>query len=30
VAWTFTLAWMIWLLVAAWQLRDSNASPLGG
>jgi hypothetical protein len=30
VAWAFTLAWMIWLVVAAWRMRDTDASPLAG
>jgi hypothetical protein len=26
VAWVITLAWMIWLVVVAWRLPDSDAS----
>ena len=26
VAWVLSLAWMIWLVVAAWRMRDSDAS----
>jgi hypothetical protein len=26
VAWALTLAWMIWLVVVAWRMRDSDAS----
>jgi hypothetical protein len=26
VAWALTLAWMIWLVVAAWRMPDSDAS----
>jgi hypothetical protein len=27
VAWALTLAWMIWLVVVAWRMRDSDGSP---
>jgi hypothetical protein len=27
VAWALTLAWMIWLVVVAWRMRDSDAKP---
>jgi hypothetical protein len=26
VAWVLTFAWMIWLVVVAWRMRDSDAS----
>jgi hypothetical protein len=26
VTWALTLAWMIWLVVVAWRMRDSDAS----
>jgi hypothetical protein len=26
VAWVLTLAWMIWLIVVAWRMPDSDAS----
>jgi hypothetical protein len=28
VAWVLNLAWMIWLAVVAWRMRDSKAAPL--
>jgi hypothetical protein len=26
VAWALTLAWMIWLVVVAWRMRDADVS----
>jgi hypothetical protein len=28
VAWVLTLAWMIWLVIVAWRMQESEARPL--
>ena len=30
VAWALSLTWMIWLVVVAWRMRDSDARSLAG
>jgi hypothetical protein len=30
VAWALSLAWMIWQVVVAWRMRDSDARRLAG